>query len=278
MFCLGVAAPLLADGTNQLADDNARVGYAYGMLSGQQTRQAWKQQDVDLDPEAYARGIKDGVTGADTLLTTNEAVQAFNTFRTEFTAKQQQKRLALVAKNKADGDMFLLTNKINSGIKLLSVALPTGQTSELQYLILTNGTGAVPVAGDTVTVNYRGTLLDDTEFDSSYKAGHPITFEVGKVIPGWTAALEKMPVGSKWKLFIPAELAYGAQGTRGIPPNSVLIFEVELLNTQATAPTPAVTPLTSDIIRVPSKAELDKGAKPETLTPEDVKRLQAEQK
>jgi FKBP-type peptidyl-prolyl cis-trans isomerase FklB len=248
------------------------------MLSGQQTRQAWKQQDVDLDPEAYARGIKDGVTGADTLLTTNEAVQAFNTFRTEFTAKQQQKRLALVAKNKADGDMFLLTNKINSGIKLLSVALPTGQTSELQYLILTNGTGAVPVAGDTVTVNYRGTLLDDTEFDSSYKAGHPITFEVGKVIPGWTAALEKMPVGSKWKLFIPAELAYGAQGTRGIPPNSVLIFEVELLNTQATAPTPAVTPLTSDIIRVPSKAELDKGAKPETLTPEDVKRLQAEQK
>ena len=278
MFCLGVAAPLLADGTNQLADERSRISYAVGLSTGFQ----WKTQDVDFDPDIYVRGIKDTLSGTTPLMTTNEALATIDAFKKEYTARQQQKRLQLIAKNKADGDMFLLTNKINPGIKLLSVALPTGQSSELQYLILTNGTGAVPVAGDTVTVNYRGSFLDGTEFDSSYKVGHPIQVEVGKgVIPGWTAALEKMPVGSKWKLFIPADLAYGAQGFRGIPPNSVLIFEVELLDTQATpqvaAPAP-VTPLTSDIIRVPSAEELKNGAKPQTLTPEDVKRLQAEQK
>ncbi len=133
-------------------------------------------------------------------------------------------------------------------------------------------------------VNYRGTLLDGTEFDSSYKRGQPTTFGVGQVIRGWSEALKTMPVGSTWKLFIPSELAYGESGTRNIQPNSTLIFEVELLGIEPPpAPVPAgaaaaATPLTSDIIKVPAKAELDKGAKIEVIKPEDVQKAQAQQK
>ena len=277
MFCLGLVAPLFADGTNQLADEKSRVSYAIGMMTGGQ----WKAQDIDFDPEIYARGIKDALTGGTALLTQDEAKQTIDTFKKEFTAKQQQKRLELTAKNKTDGEAFLTTNKINAGIKLLSVTLPDGKPSELQYLVLTNGTGAVPAASDTVSVNYRGTLLDGTEFDSSYKRGQPASFLVGGVIRGWTEALKTMPVGSKWKLFIPSELAYGEQGNRGIPPNSTLIFEVELLGIQAPAPPPVTTPvapLTSDIIKVPSAEELKKGAKIETIKPEDVQKYQSQQK
>jgi FKBP-type peptidyl-prolyl cis-trans isomerase FklB len=277
MFCLGLAAPLFADGTNQLADEKSRVSYAIGMMTGHQ----WKQQDIDFDPDTYARGIKDALTGGTTLLTQEQAQQTIDTFKKEFTAKQQQKRLELTAKNKTDGETFLTTNKINAGIKLLSITLPDGKTSELQYLVLTNGTGAVPAASDTVSVNYRGTLLDGTEFDSSYKRGQPASFLVGGVIRGWTEALKTMPVGSKWKLFIPSELAYGEQGNRGIPPNSTLIFEVELLGIQAPTPPPVTTPvapLTSDIIKVPSAEELKKGAKIEVIKPEDIQKAQSQQK
>ena len=137
-------------------------------------------------------------------------------------------REELAAKNKAEGEAFLATNKNNPGV----VTLPDG----LQYKVITNGTGAMPDANDTVTVNYRGTLLDGTEFDSSYKHGQPAKFPVSGVIPGWTEALMKMKAGSKWQLFIPSELAYGERGRPGIPPNSVLIFEVELLSMESPPP------------------------------------------
>ena len=281
LFCLGMAAPLFADGTNQLTDEKSRSSYALGMLTGQQ----WKQQDVGFDVDVYARGIKDGLAGGATLLTTEEAQQAFAAFKKDFAAKQQQKHNELAAKNKAEGEAFLTTNKVNAGIKLLNVTLPDGKSSELQYLVLTNGTGPLPAASDRVKVNYRGTLLDGTEFDSSYKRGQPATFGVGQVIRGWSEALKAMPAGSSWKLFIPSELAYGESGTRNIQPNSALIFEVELLAIEPPAPAPApagaataAAPLTSDIIKVPSKAELDKGAKIEYMKPEDVQKAQAQQK
>ena len=275
MFCLGMAAPLFADGTNQLADEKARVSYAIGMMTGRQ----WKQQDIDFSPDIYAQGIKDALAGGATLLTQEQAQQTIDAFKKEFTAKQQQKRLELSAKNKAEGEAFLNTNKMIPGIKLMSVSLPGGKTSELQYLVLTNGTGPLPAATDKVSVNYRGTLLDGTEFDSSYKRNQPASFGVSQVIPGWTKALESMPVGSKWKLFIPAEAAYGENGRPGIPPNSVLTFEVELLAIEAAppaAPAPAA-PLTSDIIKVPSAEEMKKGAKIETIKPEDVEKAQQQQ-
>jgi hypothetical protein len=139
----------------------------------------------------------------------------------------------------------------------------------------------MPAPDEVVTVNYRGTLLDGTEFDSSYKRGQPAQFPVGNVIHGWTEALQQMKVGSKWQLFIPPQLAYGEQGRPGIPPNSVLIFEVELLATEHPSP-PASgvstnAPLTSDIIKVPSLEEMKKGAKIEVIKPEDAAKLQQSQ-
>ena len=212
-FCLGIAAPLFADGTNQLADEKARVSYAIGMMTGRQ----WKQQDIDFNADIYAQGIKDALAGGATLLTQEQAQQTIDAFKKEFTAKQQQKRLEMSAKNKADGEAFLNTNKMIPGIKLMSVSLPGGKTSEVQYLVLTNGTGPLPTATDKVSVNYRGTLLDGTEFDSSYKRGQPASFGVSQVIPGWTKALESMPVGSKWKLFIPADAGLRRKRPAGHP-------------------------------------------------------------
>jgi FKBP-type peptidyl-prolyl cis-trans isomerase FklB len=136
-----------------------------------------------------------------------------------------------VTKNKEEGDAFLAANKAKPDV----VTLPSG----LQYKILQAGDGPKPTAADTVNVNYRGTLLDSTEFDSSAKTGKPATFQVGRVIKGWTEALQLMPAGSKWELYIPPSLAYGERGTQGGPigPNSTLIFQVELLSIQP-KPTP----------------------------------------
>ncbi len=275
MFCLGVAAPLFADGTNQLADEKSRVSYAIGENIGH----GFKRQGLDLDmvdPALVGQGIKDVLTGSGELLTEAQQKEILQAFQGEFRAR-------VLGKNKAQEVAFLSTNKLAPGIKLLSVAV-NGQTNELQYLVITNGSGPLPAATDRVSVNYRGTLLDGTEFDSSYKRGQPATFPVGGVIKGWTEALKIMPVGSKWKLFIPSDLAYGESGRPGIPPNSLLIFEVELLAIEAAPATPAPSaaptpsaPLTSDIIKVPSAEELKKGAKIEVIKPEDVQKAQQQQ-
>ena len=268
MICLGLAAPLFADGTNQLADEKSRVSYAIGLSIGHN----FKQQGLDIDPDLVGRAIKDVVTGGTELLNEAQMRETLQNFQKEFRTRQ-------LAKFKVEGEAFLATNKLNPGVKTLSVTLPSGQTSELQYLVITNGDGPVPKATDRVSVNYRGTLINGTEFDSSFKRGHPATFPVSGVIPGWTQALEKMPVGSKWKLFIPSELAYGERGSQpSIPPNSTLLFDVELLSIEAAPPAPAApAQLTSDIIKVPSAEEMSKGAKIETLKSEDVLKAQAQQ-
>src|SRR6185503_17227420 len=188
----GLAATLMAEDTNVLSDEKSRVSYAIGMMLGHN----WKQQGLEVDPDIAARAIKDVQSGGTTLLTQEQMQQVLTTFQKEFAAKQQQKRAEEGIKNKAAGEAFLAANKNNPGVE----SLPDG----LQYQVITNGTGPLPTPSDTVTVNYRGTLIDGTEFDSSYKRGQPAQFPVGGVIHGWTEALEKMPVGSKWKLFIPA--------------------------------------------------------------------------
>ena len=262
IFSVGIAAPLFADGSNVLSDDKSKASYAVGMMLGHN----WQQQGVDVDLDLVLRGLKDEQSGGATLLTQQEMQETLKAFQQAMVAKQQKMHAEQAMKNKADGEAFLATNKNNPGV----ITLPDG----LQYKVITEGSGETPMPDSTVTVNYRGTFLDGTEFDSSAKAGHPIQFQASRVIHGWTEALTQMKVGSKWQLFIPADLAYGAQGNRGIPPNSTLIFEVELLGTQAAA-APAA-PLTSDIIKVPSKAEMDKGAKIETIKPEDVQKMQSQ--
>ena len=187
---------------------------------GQNIAKGLQKDGVDVDAASLARGVRDALAGNKSLLTDQEAQAAL---ATEVRAKQQAKMQIAAEENKKQGDAFLAENKTKPGV----VALPSG----LQYKVLKEGTGPKPTPGDKVTCNYSGTLIEGKEFDSSYKRGQPVTFSVGEVIKGWNEALQLMPVGSKWQLVVPPDLAYGDHGAgQDIGPNSTLIFEVELLS------------------------------------------------
>lgn len=204
-----------------------RSSYALGMNLGTQLH----RQSVEIDPDLVLKGLKDSMGGGKTLMTEEEVRATFTELQAAITKKQQEKMAAAGEANKKEGEAFLAANKTKPGV----VTLPSG----LQYKILTAGTGAKPTATDTVVCNYRGTLINGTEFDSSYKRGQPATFPVSGVIKGWTEALQLMPVGSKWELFVPSDLAYGEQARSAeITPNSTLIFEVELISIQEKAAPP----------------------------------------
>jgi FKBP-type peptidyl-prolyl cis-trans isomerase len=180
-----------------------------------------KQQGLEFDTEQLLKGMRDALTGQASLLTDAELEQTLGGLQQELQAKQKERAAALGAKAAKEGEAYLAANAAKEGV----VTLPSG----LQYKVLTAGTGKKPAATDTVVVHYRGTLTDGTEFDSSYKRNQPAKFKVNQVIPGWAEALQLMPVGSKWQLVIPAKLAYGERGAgAAIPPNSVLVFEVDL--------------------------------------------------
>ena len=198
-----------------------KLSYAIGLNVGR----SLQKDSIAIDPEILALGVKDALTGDKTLMTDEEAKAAIVTLQTELRQKQEETMKAAGEANKKQGEEFLAANKAKEGV----VTLPSG----LQYKIVTPGTGPKPTAADTVVCNYRGTLIDGTEFDSSYKRGQPATFPVGQVIKGWTEALQLMPVGSKWQLYVPADLAYGDRSPSPvIGINSTLIFEVELLSIQ----------------------------------------------
>jgi FKBP-type peptidyl-prolyl cis-trans isomerase FklB len=202
-----------------LATDKQKESYALGMNIARRL----KDQPVDLDKAALVQGFKDELTGGKMQLTDAEATVELKKLSDEAQQKQQEQEKATAEANMKEGEAFLAANKTNEGV----VVLPSG----LQYKIETQGTGPKPTASDTVVCNYRGTFINGTEFDSSYKRGQPTTFQVGGVIKGWTEALQLMPVGSKWQLFIPPDLAYGPRGAGGvIGPNATLVFEVELLS------------------------------------------------
>jgi FKBP-type peptidyl-prolyl cis-trans isomerase FklB len=182
-----------------------------------------KKQGIDIDPELLFKGLKDAFTDQKLLLSDEEIQQVMTSFQQEMMAKQSKKAGELAEKNQKEGDAFLAANKKKDSV----VTLPSG----LQYKVIVEGKGKMPALNDTVTTNYRGTLIDGTEFDNSYKRGEPASFPVSGVIPGWTEALQHMKVGSKWQLFVPSNLAYGERGAgQTIGPNATLIFEVELLS------------------------------------------------
>jgi FKBP-type peptidyl-prolyl cis-trans isomerase len=211
----GAASPPAA---GPFKDQKEKVSYALGMSLGENL----KRQSMDVDTGAMVRGINDAIGGGKTLMTEDEVQATLMQVQTELRAKQQEKMRAASVANKKEGDDFLAANKSKPGI----VALPSG----LQYKIITQGTGPTPLASDTVVCNYRGTSINGTEFDSSAKSGHPASFQVGRVIRGWTEALQLMPTGSKWEIYIPSSLAYGERGAGPIGPNETLIFEVELIS------------------------------------------------
>jgi FKBP-type peptidyl-prolyl cis-trans isomerase FklB len=202
-----------------------KASYAVGLGLGK----SLKRDGVDVDPAIVSRGLRDALAGGKTLLTDDEVKTTMTAVQADVRKRQEAKLQVAGETNKQEGEAFLAANKTQEGV----VALPSG----LQYKILKEGTGPKPTATDSVVCNYRGTLLNNTEFDSSYKRGQPIALPVNGVIKGWTEALQLMPVGSKWQLFVPSELAYGARGAGGaggaIGPNATLVFEIELLSIQA---------------------------------------------
>jgi FKBP-type peptidyl-prolyl cis-trans isomerase FklB len=194
------------------------VSYSIGMNIGRD----FKHQLIDIDADLLAQGIKDIVAGSTTILTDSQAQSVMMSFQKDLMGKQEAKNKELGDKNKKEGEDFLAANKTKEGVKVTA--------SGLQYKVIKEGTGPKPKPEQTVQVHYRGTLIDGTEFDSSIKRGQPAEFQLTGVIKGWTEALQLMSVGSKWQLYIPAELAWGPQGTgRLIGPNAVVLFEVELL-------------------------------------------------
>jgi FKBP-type peptidyl-prolyl cis-trans isomerase len=192
-------------------------------MLGQQIGNNIKESPTEIDVDIFVRGIKDSLKGNKSLLSDEETNQIRQEFSRQIQESRNQKMAVQSEKNLKDGEAFLAENKKKEGI----VTTDSG----LQYKVLKKGDGPNPLATDKVTVHYRGTLLDGTEFDSSYKRGQPASFQVGGVIRGWTEALQLMNVGSKYQLFIPSDLAYGQRGAgQRIGPNSMLIFDVELLN------------------------------------------------
>jgi len=215
------AAKPAAKPATALKTTKDKQSYALGMNIGM----GMHKQGLDVDPDIVMRGFKDSFTDSKLAMTEDEAKASLTELQNDMRKKMQEKAQHVGDVNKKEGTTFLAENKAKEGV----VVLPSG----LQYKILKEGTGPKPTASDSVVCNYKGTLINGKEFDSSYKRGEPATFPVSGVIKGWTEALQLMPVGSKWQLFIPADLAYGERGAGAdIGPGATLIFEVELMSIQ----------------------------------------------
>jgi len=197
-----------------LKNQKEKVSYSIGLNIGRNLGSDLQKQSINIDPSIFAKGIQDALSGANPLLSNEEIQETMIALQKEMSEKQKQR-----------GEAFLSENKKKEGVKTLA--------SSLQYKVIKAGTGKKPKSNDTVMVHYRGTLIDGTEFDSSFRRGQPATFPVSGVIPGWTEALPLMEEGAKWQLFIPPKLGYGERGAGGlIGPNATLIFEVELISVQ----------------------------------------------
>jgi FKBP-type peptidyl-prolyl cis-trans isomerase FklB len=218
LLMVGLLVANLSYAQDALTTQQEKLGYAIGMNIGQ----SMKKQDLEADADQIAAGLLASFKGDKTLLTVEEMAEILTAYQQEMQMKMVAEASAAAAENTKKAEEYLKANGAKDDVK----TLPSG----LQYKVITAGTGASPTAESTVEVHYKGTLVDGTEFDSSYKRGEPASFPVGGVIPGWTEALQLMKEGDKWELAIPPTLAYGERGAPPvIPPNSALVFEVELL-------------------------------------------------
>ncbi len=245
-----------------------RVSYAIGMSVGSSIKRAGFQVDADT----VGKAIKDVLSGAELKMTEPEAQQAIMAYQQELRAKREQERLAIAERNRAAAVAFLAENKSKTGVHTIEAKGADGKPAELQYKMLAEGAGESPRLEDTVTFNYTATAIDGKELDSSSRRGQPVKTVLNHYpIAGVKEALQKMKPGAKWQLFLAPGLAFGDMGAPNVEPGSAVIYEVELVSAESPQP------LTSDIIKVPSKEELDKGAKIEVIKAEDVKKLQQQQ-
>jgi FKBP-type peptidyl-prolyl cis-trans isomerase len=216
-FLLAVVALTETAFAAELETQEQKLGYIIGMDIGNSLR----QQGADFDMEALIDAIETVYSGGEPALSPEEAAAIRDSYVAERRAEVEAERQEMAGTNAAAGEAFLLENRMKEGVQVTE--------SGLQYEVISAGEGPKPAATDRVRVHYRGTTLNGEEFDSSYSRGEPATFVLNQVIPGWTEGVQLMPVGSKYKFYIPSDLAYGPGGSRGIEPNSTLIFEVELL-------------------------------------------------
>ena len=221
-FLLLLSFAAAAQDAPELKTDKDKFSYALGMNFGENFRK--QGLELELDPAVFAKAFAESFNGSKTAMTDQEMQALLTAAAQEIRRKQAAQQAEKGEAAQKEGEAFLAANKTKEGV----VTLPSG----LQYKILKAGTGERPTLDDTVVCNYKGTLINGTEFDASEKHGGPLTFPVRRVIAGWTEALQLMPVGSKWQLFVPSNLAYGAQGPGDIGPNATLIFEVELASIQ----------------------------------------------
>src|SRR3954470_474568 len=220
MASLTTIATLAQDAAPELKTDKDKFSYALGMNFGENFR----KQGLELDPTVFAKAFADAFGTGKTAMSEEDMKTVLTAASQEIRKKQAALQAEKADQAQKEGEKFLSDNKSKEGV----VALPSG----LQYKVLKQGTGEKPTLEDTVVCNYKGTLINGTEFDGSERHGGPATFPVKGVIAGWTEALQLMPAGSKWQLFVPAGLAYGPQGPGDIGPNATLIFEVELVSVQ----------------------------------------------
>lgn len=221
---LAMSTAMAAIDASNLTSDKDKLSYSIGADLGKN----FKTQGIDINPEALSKGMQDGMSGTQLILTEQQMKDVLSKFQKDLMAKRTSEFNQKAEENKAKGEKFLSENKSKQGI----VVLPSG----LQYKIVDTGTGAKPGKTDTVTVEYTGRLIDGTVFDSTDKTGKPATFQVSQVIPGWTEALQLMPAGSTWEIYVPSALAYGPRSVGGpIGPNETLIFKVHLISVKKSA-------------------------------------------
>ncbi|HDV5711135.1 TPA: macrophage infectivity potentiator Mip [Legionella pneumophila] len=216
---LAMSTAMAATDATSLATDKDKLSYSIGADLGKN----FKNQGIDVNPEAMAKGMQDAMSGAQLALTEQQMKDVLNKFQKDLMAKRTAEFNKKADENKVKGEAFLTENKNKPGV----VVLPSG----LQYKVINTGNGVKPGKSDTVTVEYTGRLIDGTVFDSTEKTGKPATFQVSQVIPGWTEALQLMPAGSTWEIYVPSGLAYGPRSVGGpIGPNETLIFKIHLIS------------------------------------------------
>jgi FKBP-type peptidyl-prolyl cis-trans isomerase FklB len=277
LVAAGLVSAATAAEKPELKDINDKFTYALGVNYGKYLQ----RQGLEINWDIFKLAVQDVLSEGNLLLTDADIQQVGKEMQPIIQAKAQARQKEQAEKNKKEGDAFLAENKKKPGV----ITLPSG----LQYKVLKEGTGPIPTTNDVVQTHYVGTFINGKEFDSSVRRGSTYDTLPTGVIGGWTEALLKMKVGSKWQLFVPPELAYKEAGRGSIPPAATLLFDMELVGIKApeaaktppafiTAPQPAGQPVTSDIIKVPSAEELKKGAKIEVIPADKVKEEAAKQK
>ncbi len=242
-----------------------RLSYSIGLKIGSDI----KRVGYEVNPDVIGEAIKDALAGGELKMTEQEAQETIIAYQKELRARREQERLQLAEKNREIGEKFLNENKGKPGVKVEEITLPDGSKAELQYKVLSEGEGASPKLEDTVTFNYRIVTIDGNEIDSSARFGQPGKSVLNHYrIVGIKEALLRMKAGAKWQLFLPSSLTFGDVGTPNAEPGSTIICDLELLSFEEPQP------LTSDIIKVPSKEELDKGAQIEVIKAEDARKMQ----